>query len=83
MGIFIGYSSNTTKYFRVYLLEYRYTILRSIIWVNELVKGGTIDLWLRVKARLRGTPNIVLDRKVKGRLRKDYLLEELTSKVTP
>jgi len=44
MGVFIGYSSNTTKYFRVYLLEYRYTILRSIIRVDELVKGGIIDL---------------------------------------
>jgi hypothetical protein len=58
-------------------------ILRSIIRVNELVKGGTIDLWLRVKARLRGTPNIVPNRKAKGRPRKDYLLEKLTSKVTP
>jgi hypothetical protein len=44
MGIFIGYSSNTTKHFRVYSLEYKYIILRSIIQVNELVKGGIIDL---------------------------------------
>jgi hypothetical protein len=44
MGVFMGYSSNTTKHFRVYLLEYRYIILRSIIRVNELVKGGTMDL---------------------------------------
>jgi hypothetical protein len=66
MGVFIGYSSNTTKYFRVYLLEYRYMILRSIIWVDELVKGGIMDLRLRVKAGLRGTPNIVPNRKAKG-----------------
>jgi hypothetical protein len=82
MGVFMGYSSNTTKHFRVYSLEYGYTILRSIIQVDELVKGGTMDLWLRVKAGPRGTPNIVPDWKAKGRPRKDYLLERLTLKAT-
>jgi hypothetical protein len=59
MGVFIGYSSNITKHFRVYSLEYRYIILRSIIRVNKLIKGGIIDLRLRIKARPRGTLNIV------------------------
>jgi hypothetical protein len=57
----MGYSSNITKYFRVYSLEYRYIILRSIIRVDKLVKGGIIDLRLRVKAGPRGIPNIVPD----------------------
>jgi hypothetical protein len=79
----MGYSSNITKHFRVYSLEHKYTILRSIIRVNELVKGGIMDLRLRVKAGPRGTLNIVPNQKAKGRPRKDYLLERLTSKVTP
>jgi hypothetical protein len=42
-----------------------------------------MDLRLRVKARLRGIPNIVPNQKAKGRPRKDHLLERLTLKATP
>jgi hypothetical protein len=83
MSVFMGYSSNTTKHFRVYSPEHGYTILRSIIRVNELVKGGTMDLRLHVKAGPQGTPNIVPNQKAKGRPRKDHLLERLTLKATP
>jgi hypothetical protein len=42
-----------------------------------------MDLRLYIKAGPRGTPNIVPNRKAKGRPRKDHLLERLTSKATP
>jgi len=62
VGVFMGYSENTEKHFRVYSPERGYTIEVSVVEVDEKTKGGTVDLKLRTK-----TMNQPLDRKPRGR----------------
>jgi hypothetical protein len=54
------------------LLELGYTLRLSCILVDEHTPRGRVKLQLRnILARLQGTPNTILDRKLRGRLRKD------------
>ena len=46
----MGYLELIIKYFKVYSLEHRYTIKVSRIKVDKSVKGGIVNLRLRVKA---------------------------------
>jgi hypothetical protein len=75
--VFIGYEEETTKYFRVYSLEYSYMIRYSIVRVNELIKGGIINLWLQGLTGPHGTLNTIADRLVARRLKKDISLVEI------
>ena len=45
--MFIGYSENITKYFKVYSPERGYTIILSRVLIKENVKGSIIDLRIR------------------------------------
>jgi len=67
----MGYKEETTKHFRIYSPEYKRVIRRSIIRVNETIKGGIIDLRLRVPAGPQGTKNRVADRNPVGRPKRD------------
>ena len=44
VGVFVGYSENTTKHLNVFSPEQGYTILSSHVVINENEKGGTVDL---------------------------------------
>jgi hypothetical protein len=44
ISVFIGYKEETTKYFRVYSLEYRYMIRRNIVRVDKDTKRKTVNL---------------------------------------
>jgi hypothetical protein len=61
--VFIKYKKNTIKQFRVYTLDLDYVIHSSIVIFDELKKDNTINL------RFRSIQNILLDRKLKGRLK--------------
>jgi hypothetical protein len=71
VGVFMGYEQETTKHFRVYSPEHGYVIRRSVIRVDEDAKGGTVDLRIRGIPGNQGTPNVVANRKPKGRPKKD------------
>ena len=42
--MYIGYSKNITKYYKVYLLERGYIIIISRVIIKKSIKGGTINL---------------------------------------
>jgi hypothetical protein len=64
VGVFIGYEEETTKHFRVYSPEHSRVIRRSVMRVDELIKGGIIDLRLRGLNGPYGTLNTVVDQLV-------------------
>ncbi|KAI0992563.1 hypothetical protein K3495_g15622, partial [Podosphaera aphanis] len=70
VGVFMGYSSNTTRHLKVYSPEHGYTILSSRVEIDEKVKGGTIDLKLRGPTGPQGTKNVAPVRKSVGRPKK-------------
>lgn len=70
VGVFMGYSNNTTKHFKVYSPERGSTIMVSVVRIDEETKGGTVDLRIRSSgAGPQGTKNAMLDRKPRGRPR--------------
>ncbi len=81
VGVFMGYEEETTKHFRVYSPEHGRVVRRHVVRVNELVKGGTVELRLRCPTGPHGTPNTVADRLPVGRPKKDIpLVETLAAK---
>lgn len=75
VGVFMGYSDNTTKHFRVYSPERGSTIVVSRIIIKETSKGGSVDLRFRdCPAGPQGTRNIALDRRNRGRPRNENQL---------
>jgi hypothetical protein len=86
VGVFMGYSENTIKHFKVYSPERGYTIMSSRVLIKESVKGGTIDLRIRnCAAGPQGTPNAAFDRKPRGRPKgaKKAELTPTTTSTTP
>jgi hypothetical protein len=72
VGVFIGYSETTNKQFKFYSPELGYTSRSSRISVDEYTPGGKVKLQLRnIPARPQGTQNTMLDRKPRGRPRKN------------
>lgn len=68
VGVFMGYSENTNKHFKVYSPERGYTIMSSRVVIKESVKGGSVDLRIRnCPAGPQGTVNAALDRRPRGR----------------
>ena len=64
VGVFMGYSDNTTKHFKVYSPERGSTIVASVVRFDENTKGGSVDLRIRnSEAGSQGTKNVMLDRK--------------------
>jgi hypothetical protein len=79
LGVMMGYSNHTTKQYRIYAPDLGYTIRSSVVKFDETIKGGTIDLKLRISSKVnpmpnapltQGTPNVLPDRNPKGRPRK-------------
>jgi hypothetical protein len=72
VGVFIGYSKTTNKQFKFYSPELRYTLRSSRISVDEYTPRGKVELRLRnILAGPQGTQNMMPDRKLRGRPRKD------------
>src|SRR5450631_3638611 len=64
VGVFISYSENTIKHFKVYSLERGYTIILSRVLIKESIKGGAINLRIRnCVTSPQGIPNIAFNRK--------------------
>jgi hypothetical protein len=59
--VFVRYKKNTTKQFRIYILDLDYVIYSSVMTFDELEKDNTINL------RFRGIRNILPDYKLKSR----------------
>jgi hypothetical protein len=71
IGVFVGYTS-TTKQLRVYSPELGYRFRSSKVFIDEKVKGGSIDLQLRnCISGPQGTLNVMPDRKPRGGPRKE------------
>jgi len=66
VGVFIGYSEETTKQYKVYAPDLGYTIQSSVVDFDEHVLGGTVDLKFR-GAHSQGTPNVLPNRNPVGR----------------
>jgi hypothetical protein len=70
VGVFLGYSNDTTKHIKVYSPELGFTSRSSRVIIDETKRGGDLDLRLRnCTARLQGPQNVVPDRKPRGRLK--------------
>ena len=70
-GVFMGYSETTEKQFKVYAPDLGYTRRTSALYVDEAVKGGTVDLRFRNHpSGSQGTPNQLPDRNPRGRPKK-------------
>jgi hypothetical protein len=46
-GVFIGYSEDTGKHLKIYILDLGRIIFTSRLSIDELVSGGTVNLRLR------------------------------------
>jgi hypothetical protein len=66
VGVFMGYSDETTKQYKVYAPDLGYTIMSSVVDFDENVLGGTVDLKIR-GAYPQGTPNVLPNRNPVGR----------------
>ena len=69
-GVFMGYSSHTTKHFKAYSPDLGRVHRSSRMKIDENVKGGTIDLKLRGSTGPQGTPNELPNRMSVGRPKK-------------
>jgi hypothetical protein len=68
VGVFLGYSNDTTKYIKLYSRELSYTGHSSRVIIDETQKGGNLDLRLRnCIAGPQGPQNVVPDRKPRCR----------------
>ena len=68
----MGYVNDTDKYLKIYTPDLGRTILSSRLYVDKSVLGGAMDLRLRnYVSRPQGTPIDLLDRKGRGRPRKE------------
>ncbi|RAL58199.1 hypothetical protein DID88_002302 [Monilinia fructigena] len=68
VGIFLGYSKDTTKHIKVYSPELGYTYRSYRVTIDESYKGGDLDLKLRnCVAGSQGTKNIEPNRRPRGR----------------
>jgi hypothetical protein len=74
--VFIGYSKETTKQYKVYTPDLGYTIRSSVVDFVKDIIGGTIDLKIR-GAYLQGTTNTLLDRNPVRRLKETFTLVDL------
>src|SRR5437588_7500146 len=80
-GVFMGYSETTEKQFKVYAPDLGYTRRTSALYVDEAVKGGTVNLRFRNHpSGPQGTPNQLPDRNPRGRPKK---VDENRSNDTP
>ncbi|KAI1006754.1 hypothetical protein K3495_g1463 [Podosphaera aphanis] len=70
VGVFMGYSENATKNFKVYSPERGYTILSGRVVIKENEKGCIVDLRIRnSKSGPQGMMNVTMDRTPRGRPR--------------
>ena len=77
--VFIGYVDETTKQYKVYILDLQATVRASVVNFKEEIKGRTIDLNLLGK-HLQGTPNVLTMQKPVGRpTQLSFLIVELPS----
>jgi hypothetical protein len=77
VGVFMGYSDNTTKQFKVYAPDLGYTTRSaSVVW-DEGIVGGTIDLKVR-GPNSQGTPCELPDRNPVGRPKQEETLQIVT-----
>jgi Reverse transcriptase (RNA-dependent DNA polymerase)/gag-polypeptide of LTR copia-type len=74
--VFMGYSEETTKQYKVYAPDLGYTIRSSVVDFVEDTIGGTIDLKIR-GAYPQGTANTLLDRNPVGRPKETFTLVDL------
>jgi hypothetical protein len=74
--VFVGYNDDTTKQWKVYAPDLHRTVITSYAKFKESVAGGTLDLRLRIPLsgeefiEGQGTPNVLADRKPRGRPKK-------------
>jgi hypothetical protein len=61
--VFVRYKENTTKQFRINILDLDYIIYSFVIIFNKLKKSNTINLYFY------NIRNILLDRKLKNKLK--------------
>jgi hypothetical protein len=79
VGVFLGYSNDTTKHIKVYSPELSYTSRSSRVINDETQKGGDLNLRLRnCIAGLQGTQNVVPDRKPRGRPKMEKLIDPIS-----
>ncbi len=79
VGVFMGYSDETTKQYKVYAPDLGYTIKSSVVDFDEDVLGGTVNLKLR-GAHPQGTPNTLPDRNPVGRPKETLTIVDLPPK---
>jgi hypothetical protein len=48
VGVFVGYEPTTTRQYRIYAPDLGYMTRSSVVRFDEDVKGGDIDLKLRI-----------------------------------
>jgi hypothetical protein len=68
VAVFMGYSEETTKQYKVYAPDLGYTIKASVVDFVENTQGGTVDLKIR-GPNPQGTSNALPDRRAVGRPR--------------
>jgi len=72
--VFVGYTE-TARQLQVYAPDLGYVIRSSVVTVDESRKGGDLDLKLRKNGtKTQGTRNELVDRKPRGRPRKENSL---------
>ena len=76
--VFMGYSEETTKQYKVYAPDLGYTIKASVVDFDEDTLGGTVDLKIR-GAHPQGTLNTLPDRNPVGRPKETLTLVDLPS----
>jgi hypothetical protein len=72
-GVFMGFSDATGKHARVYHPETGRTDRVSVFRIDEKIKGGTMDLKLRLAVGPQGTSNEKPDRAPRGRPKKQTI----------
>jgi hypothetical protein len=77
VSVFMGYSDNTTKQFKVYTLDLGYTTRSaSVVW-DEGIVSGAIDLKIH-GLNSQGTPCELPDHNPIGRLKQEETLQIVT-----
>ncbi|TAQ86988.1 hypothetical protein B7494_g4697 [Chlorociboria aeruginascens] len=78
VGVFMDYSNDTTKHFKVYSPKREYIILLSRVIIKKSTNGGTVNLRLRnCTSGSQGTMNVAPDRKPRDRSKKVDALPEI------
>ncbi|CCE31093.1 uncharacterized protein CPUR_04944 [Claviceps purpurea 20.1] len=79
----VGHSDHTSRHCKVYSPERGYTILCSVVKIDEKKNGGDIDLILRIPGCPQGTKNVVKNRMPRGQPAKNAEATTLASPPVP